>query len=156
MRRNLSSKQVYTSPTLTYDTFLEYHKIYIQLSYLLGVTRQGLSIYSYILLETSGQVLPIYIGRVNKLMTNIIRSTYNCHTFLESSGQVHQTIYRVNIWGSMTLYPNIGLIWCRVKKLIFSIIVSRFCFIKVKVRSSKPLVIKLIVEVKVVPNLNRA
>ena len=68
-------------------------------------------------------------------MTNNIRSTFNCHNFLESSGQVHQTIYRVNIWGS--LYPNIGLIWCRVKKLIFSIkrlicltLVSRFCFIK--------------------------
>ena len=29
-------------------------------------------------------------------------------------------------------------------------------FQKVKVRTSKPLVIKLIVEVKVVPNLNRA
>jgi len=43
------------------------------------------------------------IGRVNKLMTNNnvinIRSTYNCHTFLESLGQVRQTIYRLNIWG---------------------------------------------------------
>ena len=84
-----------------------------------------------------GILHPTLIGRVNKLMTNNIRSTYNCHTFLESSGQVHQTIYRVNIWGSLTLYPNIGLIWCRVKKLIFSIkrlicltSASRFCFIK--------------------------
>ena len=32
-------------------------------------------------------------------MTNNIRSTYNCITFLESSGQFDQTIYRDNIWG---------------------------------------------------------
>ena len=35
-------------------------------------------------------------------------------------------------------------------------IVKEFCFIKDKVRSSKPIVIKLIVIVKVVTNLNRA
>ena len=37
-------------------------------------------------------VHPTLIDGVNKLMTNNIRSTYNCHTFMELSGQVHQTI----------------------------------------------------------------
>ena len=88
-----------------------------------------------------GILNPTLINRVNKLMTNNIRSTYNCFTFLESSGQFDQTIYRVDI---LTLYPNTGLILCiltphpnRVNKLIFSIkrlicltLVSRFCFIK--------------------------
>ena len=39
-------------------------------------------------------------------MTNNIRSTYSCHTFLESSGQVHQTIYRGNIWGYFDSVPK--------------------------------------------------
>ena len=56
-----------------------------------------------------------HTNRVNELMTTNIRSTYNCHTFLEFD---HLTIFRVNIWGYF--------------------------------------VIKLLVEVKVVPNLNRA
>ena len=47
---------------------------------------------------------PTHIDRVNKLMTNNIRSTYNCHTFLESSGQVHQTIYWLNFWGYFDSY----------------------------------------------------
>ena len=84
---------------------------------------------------------PTLIGRVNKLMTNNIRSTYNCHTFLESSGQVHQTIYRVNIWGSLTLYPNIGLIWCRVKKLMTNNIRSTYnchTFLESSGQSIKP------------------
>ena len=64
----------------------------------------------------------------------------------------------------MTLHPN------RVKKLIFIIkrlnmpdviVINSLCHgyivsLKVKVKSSKPLVIKLKVKVKVVPNLNRA
>ena len=37
---------------------------------------------------------PTLIDRVNKLMTNNIRSTYNCHTFMELS-----YVYRVNIYG---------------------------------------------------------
>ena len=36
------------------------------------------------------------------------------------------------------------------------VIVTKICFINETVRSSKPLVIKLIVKVKVVANLNRA
>ena len=67
---------------------------------------------------------PTLINRVNKLMTNIIRYTYNCFTFLESSGQFDQTIYRVNVWGYFDSIPK-GLILCiltphpnRVNKLI--------------------------------------
>ena len=59
------------------------------------------------------------IDRVNKLMTNNIRSTYNCHTFLEVSGQVHQTIYRVNIWGYFDSAPkyrvNLVLFWPHIQ-----------------------------------------
>ena len=59
------------------------------------------------------------IDRVNKLMTNNIRSTYNCHTFLEVSGQVHQTIYRVNIWGYFDSAPkyrvNLVLFWLHIQ-----------------------------------------
>ena len=40
--------------------------------------------------------------------------------------------------------------------VIVFVMVTYFCFIKSQNRSSKPLVIKLKVEVKVVPNLNRA
>ena len=40
------------------------------------------------------------------IMTNNRRSTYNCHTFLESSGQVQQTIYRVNIRGNFDFVPK--------------------------------------------------
>ena len=57
----------------------------------------------------------------------------------------------------MTSHPN------RVRKLIFSTkklirltLLSSIVFKKVKVRFSKPLVMKLKVEVKVVPNINRA
>ena len=39
-------------------------------------------------------------------MTNNIRSTYNCHTVLESSGQVNQPKYRVNIWGYFDSAPK--------------------------------------------------
>ena len=38
---------------------------------------------------------PTRIDRLNKLRTNNIRSTYNCHTFMELSGQVHQTIVKL-------------------------------------------------------------
>jgi len=70
----------------------------------------------------------------------------------------------------LTLQPYIGLIWCyfdTTSKLseetyfqyqetyMLDIIVIN-CLKKVKVRSSKPLAIKLKVEVKVVSNLNRA
>ena len=34
-----------------------------------------------------GLINPTHIARVNKLMANNIRSTYNCHTFLKQSGQ---------------------------------------------------------------------
>ena len=46
-------------------------------------------------------------------MSNNIRSTYNCHTLLEMSGQVHQTLYRAKLifsrdtyldWDSFTLF----------------------------------------------------
>ena len=39
-------------------------------------------------------------------MTNIIRYTYKCFTFLESLGQFDQTIYRVNIWGYFDSVPK--------------------------------------------------
>merc|ERR1712114_12751 len=68
-----------------------------------------------------GLFKPKLIDRVNKLMTHKIRYTYNCHTFLESSGQVHQTIYRVNIWGYFDSVPKYWVNPNRVKKLIFSI-----------------------------------
>ena len=59
------------------------------------------------------------IDRVNKIMTKNIRSTYNCHTFLESSGQVHQTIFRVNIWGYFDSAPkhrvNLVLFWPHIQ-----------------------------------------
>ena len=70
------------------------------------------------------------IDRVNKLMTNNIRSTYNSHTFFgvtrtSPSKNIYIGLIYVVI---LTLYPNIGLIWCiltpypnRVKKLIFNI-----------------------------------
>ena len=54
------------------------------------------------------------IDRVNKIMTKNIRSTYDCHTFLEVSGQVHQTIYRVNIWGYFDSAPKY-----RVNQVLF-------------------------------------
>ena len=58
-----------------------------------------------------GILTPKLIDRVNKVMSNNIRSTYNCHTFMELSGQVHQTIYRVNIWENFeSAHKNIGLI----------------------------------------------
>ena len=76
---------------------------------------------------------PTLINRVNKLMTNKIRSTYNCFTFLESSGQLIKPYIGLISGVILTLYPNIGLIWCiltpypnRVKKLIFSIKRLRF------------------------------
>ena len=86
---------------------------------------------------------PTLIDRVNKLMTNNIRSTYNCHTFLESSDKSIKPYIGLISGVILTLYPNIGLIQIGLRNLF-------------SVRSSKPLVIKLIVEVKVVPNLNRA
>ena len=46
------------------------------------------------------------MDRVNKLMTKNIRSTYNCFTFLESSEQFDQIIYRVNIWGYFDSVPK--------------------------------------------------
>ena len=49
---------------------------------------------------------PTLINRVNKLMTNNIRSTFNCITFLESSGQFDQTIYRDNIWDYLDSVPK--------------------------------------------------
>ena len=49
---------------------------------------------------------PTLIDRVNKFMTNNIRSKYICHTFLELSRQFHQTIYRVNIWGYFDSVPK--------------------------------------------------
>ena len=70
---------------------------------------------------------PALIGRVNKLMTNNIRSTYNSHTFFgvtrtSPSKNIYIGLISVFI---LTLYPNKGLIWCiltphsnRVKKLI--------------------------------------
>ena len=42
---------------------------------------------------------PALIDRVNKLMTDNISSTYNFHMFLESPGQLHQTIYNGNAKG---------------------------------------------------------
>ena len=43
---------------------------------------------------------------VKKLISSTMRVTYNCHTFLESSGQVHQTIYRADIWGYFDSVPK--------------------------------------------------
>ena len=77
----------------------------------------------------------------------------------------NQQAGRRDLKKSKLLSPRLNqvLTESRVKKLIFSIkrlicltLVSRFCFIKSQSQIIKPLVIKLIVEVKVVPNLNRA
>jgi len=115
---------------------------------------------------------PALINRVNKLITNNIKSTYNCHTFLESSGQVHLTIHRVNIWGFIDSVPKYSVnlvyfdptskkgsrnlfsvardLYALVSPIVF-VKVTWFCFIKSLIIKTK-----LIVEVKVVTNLNRA
>ena len=61
-------------------------------------------------------------------MTNNIRSTYNCITFLESSGQFDQTIHRDNIWGYFDYklnqssleseYEKLGLLLQKAKNVI--------------------------------------
>ena len=66
-----------------------------------------------------GILNPTLINRVNKLMTNNIRSTYNCFTFLESSGQFNQTIYRVDIWGYFDSVPKY-----RVNLVYFDLILN--------------------------------
>ena len=106
-----------------------------------------------------GILNPTLINRVNKLMTNNIKSTYNCHTFLESSGQVHETIYRVNICGyfeSGVFCPHIQIglrnlslvsrdlyMYLTLLSSIVFVIVTYFCFVKSKDRSSKPLSLTL-------------
>ena len=77
-----------------------------------------------------GILNPTLISRVNKLMINNIRSTYNCHTFLESSGQVNH----IGLI-SGDILTNVGSIWCyfnlqlnRVKKLIFILTSEKVIF----------------------------
>ena len=111
--------------------------------------------------------------RVNELMTNNIRLTYIYHTFLEyKSIKPYLGLISVDI---LTLHPNIGIIWCYFDPTETDfqyqetyMYAWHYCHqlslswshslvsLKVKVSSSEPLVIKLIVEIKVVPNLNRA
>ena len=62
---------------------------------------------------------PTLIDRIFKIMINNIRSTYNCFTFLESSGQFNQTIYRVNICGYFDSVPKnrVNLVEVKVTNL---------------------------------------
>ena len=73
---SIKLKPVYTSPTSTYDTFLE-------------SPGQDLSNPAYIGL-ISGAILifnPTPINRVKNTISNTYRLAYKCHTFLEMSGQ---------------------------------------------------------------------
>ena len=63
---------------------------------------------------------PTLINRVNKLMTNNIRSTYNCYTFWSHQEKtIKPYVYRVNIWGYFDSVPKnrVNLVEVKVTNL---------------------------------------
>ena len=75
------------------ETLVWFIDSFIQVLYIVRNLRTRLTHLITYWVNIRGILNPTLINRVNKLMTNNIRSIYNWFTFMESSGQFDQTIY---------------------------------------------------------------